>query len=422
MPVTEINKRLQQEQQQLQLQLLQQLQQLQLSQQQPQQQTGDHDDLDSTNSLIDSITTHQQQQLFNKLQQLQQQKDKDFLNDEEFSKYTDKSTFLGTNLHNKNSLRTHQEQFTSYDDDDNEELYPTTQLHNVSCPIVASRSTSSTNQSPSTVTSSPHDLSVESPPLHNKLSINHHTNKRYSLDYFDQVNYQTNRIPNFNSIYLQPNSQFVGEQQSGKSSFHIKVEFKTVDLFNSVVTGFLQISGLTDANSEITTYFKGEIINNPLHTFKWRNNGPDTYEEPSVERYSFITENSQWGSFAKNDFEHWKKLTQSTTFLSDDKLIKRLEKVQRGEEDDQYIYMRWKEEFLLPDSRIKQITGASFEGFYYIVLNIGGYNNSGDDKRYSGLMPGGISGLYYHKSSEKFQSLSLRHVDNHVDPGSFDFI
>ena len=35
-----------------------------------------------------------------------------------------------------------------------------------------------------------------------------------------------------------------------------------------------------------------------------------------------------------------------------------------------------------------------------------------------GLLPGGISGLYYHKSSEKFQSLSLRHVDDKVDVGT----
>ena len=39
-----------------------------------------------------------------------------------------------------------------------------------------------------------------------------------------------------------------------------------------------------------------------------------------------------------------------------------------------------------------------------------------------GLLPGGISGLYYHKSSEKFQSLSLRHVDDKVDVGTFDFV
>jgi hypothetical protein len=405
MPVTEINKRLQEQQQQ-------------------QQQAGNNDDLHSTNSLIDSITTQQQQQqLFNKLQQLQQQKDKNFVSDDEFHKSTDNSSFYATNLHDKNSTRTHQ-QFTT--DDDNEGPYPIAKQHNTSCPIVSAKAaaaSSSSNQTPSTT--SPPDSSVDLP-LHNKLSINHQTKKRYSVDYFDQYKATTddiNRIPTFNSIYLQPNAQFIGEQQSGKSSFHIKVEFKTVDLFNSVVTGFLQISGLTDANSEITTYFKGEIINNPLHTYKWKNeSGPNgTYEEPTVQKYSFITENKQWGSFAKNDFEHWKKLTQSTTFLSDDKLIKRLEKVQRGEEDNQYIYMRWKEEFLLPDSRIKQITGASFEGFYYIVLNIGGYNNS-SNKKYNGLLPGGISGLYYHKSSEKFQSLSLRHVENHVDTGAFDFV
>lgn len=439
MPVTEINKKLQEQA------AHNQVQQQQQQQQSNQLNSSNHDNLDSTNSLIDSLTTQeQQQQLFNKLQQLQQQKDKDFVSDDELNKNTDNSSFYGTNLLNsktKISTRTHQQLFASdeyttnddYDDDeyDDNGLYPKHKQHNQSCPVVSSRLNNSTNQSASANTNTPsnHAGSSVEVPLHNKLSINHHKKKRYSLDYFDQYRYhhhgQTNRIPSFNSIYLQPNAQFIGEQQSGKSSFHIKVEFKTVDLFNSVVTGFLQISGLTDENSEITTYFKGEIINNPLHSFKWRNTNSNTYEEPSVQKYSFITENKQWGSFAKNDFEHWKKLTQSTTFLSDDKLIKRLEKVQRGEEDDQYIYMRWKEEFLLPDSRIKQITGASFEGFYYIVLNIGGYSNNSNDlsKKYNGLMPGGISGLYYHKSSEKFQSLSLRHVDNHVvDSGTFDFI
>ena len=97
----------------------------------------------------------------------------------------------------------------------------------------------------------------------------------------------------------------------------------------------------------------------------------------------------------------------------------------------------------LPDSKIKQITGASFEGFYYIVLNIGGGGNNNNGRfgkvdpcpllhqhlhppllRHCVMdcLPGGISGLYYHKSSEKFQSLSLRHVDDKVDVGTFDFV
>ncbi|KAK6461398.1 vacuolar import/degradation protein Vid24, partial [Scheffersomyces coipomensis] len=232
--------------------------------------------------------------------------------------------------------------------------------------------------------------------------------------------------------YLRPNAQFIGEQQSGKSRFHIKVEFKTVDLLNSTVTGFLQISGLTEDHSEIITCFKGEIINNPLNKYHWRNNHPKSNIHPDqiIRKYSFITENKQWGSYMKNDFEHWKKLINLND-LDDDLLMKRLIKIQNGEEDNQYIYMRWKEEFLLPDSRIKQISGASFDGFYYIVLNIGSNelfeidandnSSNSTSNTYNCMIPGSISGLYYHKTSEKFQSLSLRHIDDHGASGSFQF-
>ena len=57
--------------------------------------------------------------------------------------------------------------------------------------------------------------------------------------------------------------------------------------------------------------------------------------------------------------------------------------------------MRWKEQFLVPDHRVRSISGASFSGFYYICLN----------KR-----TGVIDGLYFHSSSEWFQALRLEHV------------
>ena len=31
--------------------------------------------------------------------------------------------------------------------------------------------------------------------------------------------------------------------------------------------------------------------------------------------------------------------------------------------------MRWKEQFLVPDHRVKHIAGASFAGFYYICYS-----------------------------------------------------
>ena len=48
--------------------------------------------------------------------------------------------------------------------------------------------------------------------------------------------------------------------------------------------------------------------------------------------------------------------------------------------------MRWKEKFLVPDYRVKEISGASFEGFYYICFN---------------QIDGAISGIYYHSKSDQ---------------------
>ena len=50
------------------------------------------------------------------------------------------------------------------------------------------------------------------------------------------------------------------------------------------------------------------------------------------------------------------------------------------------IFMRWKESFLVPDHRVREIMGASFEGFYYICFN---------------QVLGTVSGIYFHAKSEK---------------------
>lgn len=55
--------------------------------------------------------------------------------------------------------------------------------------------------------------------------------------------------------------------------------------------------------------------------------------------------------------------------------------------------MRWKEYFLVPDHRVTHITGASFEGFYYIMFN---------------QFTGRVEGIYFHAKSEKYQKLDLR--------------
>lgn len=223
---------------------------------------------------------------------------------------------------------------------------------------------------------------------------------------FDKLSFNNPmyRVYERHNSYLRPNSKFVGIQQSGKAKYNIRVEFKTVDLSNSLVMGFLQINGLTEQYPEITTCFKGEIINNPFKSSDVQLN----------KAFSFITENKDWESNYDNDLDHWKKLTNYYN-LTDADFLKKLKMINEEKKDQGLIYMRWKEEFLLPDSRIKQIKGASFEGFYYIVLNVGNLNKSN-------LPIGTINGLYYHHSSEKFQSLTLANIDEGGKTESFQFL
>lgn len=93
------------------------------------------------------------------------------------------------------------------------------------------------------------------------------------------------------------------------------------------------------------------------------------------------------------------------------------------------IFMRWKESFLVPDHRVREIMGASFEGFYYICFN---------------QVAGTVSGIYFHAKSEKcvalfrsfhfsvsspdanelcfrYQQLELTHVADHGCFGAMEF-
>ncbi|EGV66456.1 hypothetical protein CANTEDRAFT_91622 [Yamadazyma tenuis ATCC 10573] len=149
-----------------------------------------------------------------------------------------------------------------------------------------------------------------------KSIINSDSSVPTPLRSFDILSFNNSRYetPRFFNDYLSPNSKFSGMQQSSKNKHKIEVEFKHVDLTNSLVVGFLKIQGLSDEHPEITTCFKGEIINNPLKT---------RYDKSLAKNYSFLTENSQWGSSFTNDLDHWKRLSNYYN-LTDDEFSKKL--------------------------------------------------------------------------------------------------
>ncbi|KAG0045140.1 vacuolar import and degradation protein-domain-containing protein [Linnemannia elongata] len=177
--------------------------------------------------------------------------------------------------------------------------------------------------------------------------------------------------------HLYPGSKFKGKQQSGTNSYDVVVDIKHVNLNDSTLCGYLHIKGLTREYPELTTFFDAEII------------GP---------QYSFLTR--KWDATEGTDQEHWALFQQFQGSLYN------MEAHQDDLKDGDVVFMRWKEHFLVPDHRVEGITGASFAGFYYICYN----------KR-----SGHINGYYYHQSSEKFQQLSLSHVEERKSFGSYEF-
>lgn len=141
----------------------------------------------------------------------------------------------------------------------------------------------------------------------------------------------------------------------------------------SFLCGYLRIQGLTDDHPTLTTFFEGEII------------GP---------KYLFKTTHESWGSNEKVDLQHWARFPAWRPLA---KSAKSPNFTLKNYLQREHLFMRWKEYFLVPDHRVKTITGASFEGFYYICFN---------------QCSGSVSGIYFHAKSEKYQQLELKHVED----------
>ncbi|XP_059140290.1 glucose-induced degradation protein 4 homolog [Physella acuta] len=174
-------------------------------------------------------------------------------------------------------------------------------------------------------------------------------------------------------------SRFQGHQKSKKNRYDVEVVLQHVDVEKAFLCGYLQVKGLTDEYPTLTTYFDIEIISSrhPFLTRKW-----DADED--VDR-------KHWGKFAS--FHNRAKNFNSDNFDYD------------ALKASDYVYMRWKEHFLVPDHTIKDINGASFAGFYYICFQ---------------KSTATIEGYYYHRSSEWFQSLNLQHVQER-NTGVYEF-
>lgn len=185
---------------------------------------------------------------------------------------------------------------------------------------------------------------------------------------------------------LKPGARFRGFQTSGTREYSVEVMLLEVDLPNSYMSGTLTIHNLTPVNSIITTFFTAEII------------GP---------RHTFITNHDSWGSSIKNDIQHWARFP-SWRSLDVDLLkdYKNREWYQTKAFCQNHLYMRWKEHYLYPNPDQTEVKGASFAGFYFISF---------DREAES------FTGIYYYKTTDRFQQLHLSFVPDHGVFRSYEY-
>ncbi|KAJ1652508.1 hypothetical protein IWQ61_007174 [Dispira simplex] len=198
----------------------------------------------------------------------------------------------------------------------------------------------------------------------------------------DLINIQLLTSPTMKPLttsHLYPGSRFVGSQRNGHNhipmSHNVEVTIQDVDLSKSYMCGYLLVHNLTDDMPILTTFFEAEIIG---------------------EKHGFLT--NKWDATYIIDRDHWNHFSAFNKAK-----CKFNEEYRLGNVVDQdVIFMRWKELFLVPNHRIHNLSGASFDGFYYISYT---------------QATGAIEGYYYHDRSDKYQHLTLTHIHDDAIPG-----
>lgn len=162
----------------------------------------------------------------------------------------------------------------------------------------------------------------------------------------------TRGVPSTTRGCLYPGSVFRGTQSSGRNSYDVQIQIADVNLNEYTLCGYLTIWKLTDAHPELTTYFDAEII------------GP---------KYGFVT-GPRYGAKEHDDMRHWGRFeefrrpaTRADIVRPEQFLRDPLPDTSSGEirpKEREFVFLRIKEKFLVPNHHDRDISGASFAGEY----------------------------------------------------------
>lgn len=125
--------------------------------------------------------------------------------------------------------------------------------------------------------------------------------------------------------YLDNGSIYTGEQNTSTGPFKINMKIEFIDIKQSFMCGTFKIFNLTSYHDVINTYYECEII---------------------------------------KEFNNQEELIHWSTFDAYKEI-----KGKYNLDKSNYLFMKIRELFLLPDPSVKNIPGASIDGYYYCVYD-----------------------------------------------------
>jgi len=169
---------------------------------------------------------------------------------------------------------------------------------------------------------------------------------------------------------LHPGARFQGFLKYKQDAYEAEVKLQNVQLEQSYLNGTLTVKRSRDEQDVI--FFNGELIS---------------------ARHPFLTR--KWEADEEVDRKHWGKFqsfyNKIKTF-NDDNF-----QYEAYSERQEYVYMRWKEQYVVSSEGSRPAKYNSVDGFYYVELH----------RSHSC-----ITAHYYHRTQEQncTQSLTLTHV------------
>ncbi|KAG0307788.1 hypothetical protein BGZ97_000285 [Linnemannia gamsii] len=150
--------------------------------------------------------------------------------------------------------------------------------------------------------------------------------------------------------------------------WNVKVSISAVDYYAGTVCGHMEAMDVPMSESNVVTFWEGEIIDFDNHTMWTR----------------------KWSAKDRTDLDHWRRL-EAFRGMDEKHIIKGAENGRfKGHVAQKYIFMRWKERHFVNMS--EHTSGLTIAGFYYVSM-----------RRSDGY----VEGFYHDQASTPFQHLSL---------------